>query len=89
MSSSSARHKQVRKLGIRGAALPPFHAVTVTVPGAAAAWEDAVQQWGTLPLSQARASVQICYDAALWAIFRTVGRQQQWPAHHAPPQQDT
>lgn len=44
----------VRARGIKGSALPPFHAVTVTVPGAAAAWEDAVKQWGSLPLSQVR-----------------------------------
>lgn len=67
MSSSGARHKQVRKLGIRGAALPPFHAVTVTVPGAAAAWEDAVQQWGTLPLSQASAGASTGLPMQCWA----------------------
>ncbi len=44
----------VRARGFRGTALPPFHALTVTVPGAAAAWEDAVKQWGKLPLAQVR-----------------------------------
>ncbi len=38
---------------VRGGALPPFHALTVTVPGAAAAWEDAVRLWGKLSLEQA------------------------------------
>ena len=42
----------VRARGMRGTALPPFHALAVTVPGAAAAWEDAVKQWGKLPLAQ-------------------------------------
>lgn len=53
----------VRALGIKGSALPPFHAVTVTVPGAAAAWEDAVKQWGTLPLSQVMLAViqRVCW----------------------------
>ena len=51
---------QVRARGIKGSALPPFHAITVTVPGAAAAWEDAAQQWGTLPLSQARGCCTAC-----------------------------
>lgn len=32
--------------------LPPFHAHTVTVPGAAAAWEDTVNRFGALPLSR-------------------------------------
>lgn len=52
--SRSAFCGQVRSRGISGSALPPFHAITVTVPGAAAAWEDAAHRWGTLPLSQAR-----------------------------------
>ena len=41
-----------RERGITGTALPPFHALTVTVPGAAAAWADAVTQWGKLSLSE-------------------------------------
>ena len=51
-SPSGLTLEAVRKLGIKGTALPPFHTVTVTVPGAAAAWEDAVKQWGTLDLEQ-------------------------------------
>ncbi len=31
--------------------LPPFHAHTVTVPGAAAAWQDTVERFGALALS--------------------------------------
>ena len=42
----------VRERGVHGGALPPFHALTVTVPGAAAAWEDAVRLWGKLSLQQ-------------------------------------
>jgi len=35
-----------------GSELPPFHAMTVSVPGAAQLWEDAVVHWGKLPLQQ-------------------------------------
>ena len=49
----------VRERGVRGGALPPFHALTVTVPGAAAAWEDAVRLWGKLSLEQARRCTRI------------------------------
>jgi gamma-glutamyltranspeptidase/glutathione hydrolase len=35
-----------------GEALPPFHAHTVTVPGACAGWCDLIERHGTLPLSQ-------------------------------------
>ena len=44
----------VRERGVKGGALPAFHALSVTVPGAAAAWEDAVRLWGNLSLEQAR-----------------------------------
>jgi hypothetical protein len=33
--------------GITGSELPPRHALTVSVPGAAALWEDALQRWGS------------------------------------------
>lgn len=33
--------------GITGSELPPRHALTVSVPGAAALWEEAVQRWGS------------------------------------------
>lgn len=42
----------VRQRGFQGSAMDPFHALAVTVPGAAAAWEDAVKQWGELTLAQ-------------------------------------
>jgi gamma-glutamyltranspeptidase / glutathione hydrolase len=32
--------------------LPPRHAHTVTVPGAIAGWCDAVDRWGTMPVSR-------------------------------------
>jgi gamma-glutamyltranspeptidase/glutathione hydrolase len=35
-----------------GQALPPFHALTVTVPGACAAWCDLVERHGRLPLQR-------------------------------------
>ncbi|KAF6255728.1 gamma-glutamyltranspeptidase [Scenedesmus sp. NREL 46B-D3] len=37
----------VRAAGITGSELPPRHALTVSVPGAAALWEEAVQRWGS------------------------------------------
>ncbi|HEX2691989.1 MAG TPA: gamma-glutamyltransferase family protein [Kofleriaceae bacterium] len=38
--------------GQRIAALPPYHAHTVTVPGACAGWFDLVARHGTLPMAQ-------------------------------------
>ena len=35
-----------------GAELPPFHAHTVTVPGACAGWCDLLERHGTLPMAQ-------------------------------------
>ncbi len=35
-----------------GSQLPPFHALTVTVPGACAAWSDLVARFGRLPLAR-------------------------------------
>uniref|UniRef100_A0A383V5K4 Gamma-glutamyltransferase n=1 Tax=Tetradesmus obliquus TaxID=3088 RepID=A0A383V5K4_TETOB len=37
----------VRAAGITGSELPPRHALTVSVPGAAALWEDSVTHWGS------------------------------------------
>lgn len=37
----------VRAAGVEGHELPLFSALTVTVPGAAALWEDAVSRWGS------------------------------------------
>ena len=34
-----------------GDEMPALHAHTVTVPGAAAGWADAVEKWGALPLA--------------------------------------
>lgn len=42
----------VRSKGINGHEMPPFSPLTVSVPGAAALWEDAVAQWGKLSLAQ-------------------------------------
>ncbi len=55
----------VRERGVKGGALPPFHALTVTVPGAAAAWEDAVRQWGNLSLEQARLCKSCAFGFAM------------------------
>jgi gamma-glutamyltranspeptidase/glutathione hydrolase len=35
-----------------GSQLPPFHAYTITVPGACAAWCDTLEHFGCLPLAQ-------------------------------------
>jgi len=51
-SPSGLTMEAVRAAGFKGTALSPFHPLAVTVPGAAAAWEDAVKQWGRLPLAQ-------------------------------------
>ena len=42
----------VRQAGVSGPELPPFSALTVTVPGAPGLWEDAVKQFGRLSLEQ-------------------------------------
>jgi gamma-glutamyltranspeptidase len=44
----------VRERGITGSELPARGALAVTVPGAAALWEDAVKAFGKLSLAQAR-----------------------------------
>ncbi len=44
----------IRAAGITGSELPPSSALSVTVPGAAALWEDVLQQWGTRSLQQVR-----------------------------------
>ena len=44
----------VRQLGIDGVDLPAFSALTVTVPGAAALWEDVIKKYGKLTLKEVR-----------------------------------
>jgi len=52
-SGRSAAALTLERLGAEGLApLPPFHAHTVTVPGACAAWADAVARHGALPLAR-------------------------------------
>ena len=41
---------------MKGQELPPYSALTVTVPGAPGLWEDAVQRFGKLSLAQVSAS---------------------------------
>ena len=79
-SPSGLTVEAVRERGITGTALPPFHALTVTVPGAAAAWEDAVQQWGRLSLSEvclAAVHPHPLYVAVTCVVFSIVYRQQK------------
>lgn len=52
----------VRGKGIEGHELPPYSALTVPVPGAAALWEDVVKQHGSKPLAEARSC---CYGTKL------------------------
>ena len=44
--------QHVRSLGHHGLDMPPFSALTVTVPGAAALWEDVIKTYGNLTLKQ-------------------------------------
>jgi gamma-glutamyltranspeptidase/glutathione hydrolase len=46
-----------------GAALPPFHAHCVTVPGAVAGWADALARHGSLPLAEVLAPAIELADA--------------------------
>ena len=46
----------VRERGITGSELPVRGALAVTVPGAAALWEDTVKAFGKLPLAEVRTS---------------------------------
>lgn len=41
----------VRQQGITGERLPPYHAHSVTVPGACAGWCDLIEKHGTMPLA--------------------------------------
>ena len=41
---------------MKGGEFEPFSALTVTVPGAAAAWEDTVKMYGKLSLKEVKAS---------------------------------
>jgi gamma-glutamyltranspeptidase len=58
----------VRERGIAGSELPARGALAVTVPGAAALWEDAVKAFGKLSLAQARP----CARAQRPALGRTL-----------------
>ena len=44
--------QKARELGVKGMEFEPYSALTVTVPGAAAAWEDTVKMYGKLSLKQ-------------------------------------
>ena len=46
--------QEVRSRGITGLDLPSFSALTVTVPGAPALWEDVIRSFGKLSLKQVR-----------------------------------
>jgi gamma-glutamyltranspeptidase/glutathione hydrolase len=48
---STLTHERLRKEGM-GVDLPPFHAYTITVPGACAGWFDLLEKFGTLPMYQ-------------------------------------
>lgn len=68
--------------GATGAALPPFHAHTVTVPGACAGWCDLVARHGRLALPQVLApAIRLAADgfpvAPLTAHFWALGVERQ------------
>ena len=44
--------QKARELGCKSSEFPPFSALTVTVPGAAAAWEDTLKTFGKLSLKE-------------------------------------
>lgn len=44
--------QKARELGVTAGEFEPFSALTVTVPGAAAAWEDTVKMYGKLTLKE-------------------------------------
>lgn len=44
--------QKARELGVTGGEFEPFSALTVTVPGAAAAWEDTAKMYGKLTLKE-------------------------------------
>ena len=44
--------QKARELGVKGGEFEPFSALTVTVPGAAAAWEDTIKMYGRLTLKE-------------------------------------
>lgn len=67
-SPSGLTMEAVRAAGFKGTALPPFHPLAVTVPGAAAAWEDAVKQWGRLPLAQVPSACICASMSFMYAI---------------------
>lgn len=46
--------QKARELGVTGGEFEPFSALTVTVPGAAAAWEDTINTFGKLSLKEVR-----------------------------------
>lgn len=48
--------QKARELGVKGGEFEPFSALTVTVPGAAAAWEDTVKMYGKLSLKEVKSS---------------------------------
>ena len=44
--------QKARELGVTAGEFEPFSALTVTVPGAAAAWEDTIKTYGKLSLKE-------------------------------------
>lgn len=52
--------QKAREMGCKGSEFPPFSALTVTVPGAAAAWEDTIKTYGKLSLKQVMCNSMSC-----------------------------
>lgn len=56
--------QKARELGVKGKEFEPFSALTVTVPGAAAAWEDTIKTYGKLSLKEVSQHVLLaCHTA--------------------------
>lgn len=60
--------QKARELGVKGAEFEPFSALTVTVPGAAAAWQDTIKTYGKLTLKEAsQPSYRACLAQLIFA----------------------
>ena len=68
--------QKARELGVTGGEFEPFSALTVTVPGAAAAWEDTIRTYGKLSLKEVSCGRQgMKYKEALMICYESCGQQ--------------
>ena len=69
MTSTVDLVQKARELGVTGGEFEPFSALTVTVPGAAAAWEDTIKTYGKLSLKEVSCGQQSMITNTLAASF--------------------